>query len=93
MNRFLSTSAVAAIASTALAQTPCTMQEIGPLIVGPPVDNFTANPVPLGFSFNFNGYNLFYFYRYFNGYYFFNFNGYYFFNNLGTAATSCYKQA
>ncbi len=55
MNRILSTSAVAAIAATALAQTPCTMQEIGTLIVGPPVDNFTANPVPLGFSFNFNG--------------------------------------
>lgn len=55
MNYTTSLWAVTALSSLVLAQTPCTIQEIGTLVVGPPVDNFTANPVPLGFNINFNG--------------------------------------
>lgn len=55
MNRTLALSAVATLGSVAIAQSPCTIQEIGVLQVGPPVDNFTASPIPLGFTFTFNG--------------------------------------
>ena len=55
MNRTLALAAAAAFAPLALAQTPCTMQEIGTLQAGPPIDNFTQAPVPLGFNFLFNG--------------------------------------
>ena len=55
MNRTLALTAVASLGSLAIAQSPCTIQEIGALQAGPPVDNFTTSPIPLGFTFDFNG--------------------------------------
>ncbi|MGC6486429.1 MAG: hypothetical protein ACON4Z_02195 [Planctomycetota bacterium] len=55
MNRILAAPVVATLSSLALAQTPCTLAENGTLLVGPPIDNFTMSPVPLGFTFTFNG--------------------------------------
>ena len=55
ITRTLALAAAATFAPLALAQAPCIMQEIGTLQVGPPVDNFTTAPIPLGFTFVFNG--------------------------------------
>lgn len=55
ITRTIALAAAATFAPLALAQAPCVMQEIGTLQVGPPVDNFTTAPVPLGFNFLFNG--------------------------------------
>jgi len=52
MNKILTSLAVAALSPLAIAQ--CTIQEIGTLQAGPPIDGFT-NPIPLGFTFTFNG--------------------------------------
>ena len=53
MRHIFTSLALATLSPLAIAQ--CTMQGIGTLQVGPPIDNFTAAPIPLGFSFSFNG--------------------------------------
>ena len=55
MKTLTMTVALTGASLVAQAQSPCTLQQGGARLVTPPLDGFTSSPVPLGFTFDFNG--------------------------------------